>query len=166
MKLGKKRNYMHSKAKGNIIVYMDDDDYYPPERISHAVEKLVSNPKVLCAGSSELYIYFKHINSMYQFGPYGPQHSTAGTFAFKRVLLEQTEYSDEAALAEEKQFLKNYTVPFIQLDPFKTILVFSFFTTQINQELLGYHPGSRERHFTTKEHPFLPEVHRGRELHF
>jgi glycosyltransferase involved in cell wall biosynthesis len=37
MTLGAKRNYMHSFAKGTIIVYMDDDDYYPPERIIHAV---------------------------------------------------------------------------------------------------------------------------------
>ena len=29
------------------------------------------------------------------------------------------------ALAEEKHFLKNYTIPFVQLDPMKTILVFS-----------------------------------------
>ena len=42
MTLGKKRNLMHSKTSGDIIVYMDDDDYYPPNRISHAVEKLLS----------------------------------------------------------------------------------------------------------------------------
>ena len=38
MSLGKKRNLMHSKSSGEIIVYMDDDDYYPPERVSHAVD--------------------------------------------------------------------------------------------------------------------------------
>lgn len=27
--LGAKRNLMHTKATGSIIVYMDDDDYYP-----------------------------------------------------------------------------------------------------------------------------------------
>jgi glycosyltransferase involved in cell wall biosynthesis len=29
MTLGAKRNFMHTFAKGSIIVYMDDDDYYP-----------------------------------------------------------------------------------------------------------------------------------------
>ena len=125
MPLGKKRNIMHEKSKGDIIVYMDDDDYYPPERVSHSVEMLTVNPDALCAGSSEIYIYFKHIGKLYQFGPYGPNHATAGTFAFKRELLKDTAYEDEAALAEEKAFLKNYTVPFVQLDPMKTILVFS-----------------------------------------
>jgi len=123
--LGAKRNLMHEKTKGSIIVYMDDDDYYPPERISHAVERLQQNPSALCAGSSEIYIYFKHIHQMVQFGPYGPNHATAGTFAFRRELLNQCRYEEHAAIAEEKAFLKNYTIPFVQLDPLKSILVFS-----------------------------------------
>ena len=125
MSLGKKRNMMHEKSKGDIIVYMDDDDYYPPERVSHAVEMLVSHPKALCAGTSEIYIYFHEERKVYQFGPYSPNHATAGTFAFKRELLNDHCYDNEAALAEEKAFLKNYTVPFVQLEPKKVILVFS-----------------------------------------
>jgi glycosyltransferase involved in cell wall biosynthesis len=137
MSLGAKRNYMHTFCKGSIIVYWDDDDYYCPERISHAVDKLTENPDALCAGSSELYVYFKnleqknqdgtvsYVNKMIQCGPYGPNHSTAGTFAFRKDLLNITRYNDNAALAEEKEFLKNYTIPFVQLDPMKAILVFS-----------------------------------------
>lgn len=125
MKLGAKRNLMHEKTKGSIIVYMDDDDYYPPDRVKHAVETLLKNPESLCAGSSELYLYFKHIGKMYQSGPFGPTHATAGTFAFKRELLNYTCYDEEACLGEERAFLKNYTIPFVQLDPMKTILVFS-----------------------------------------
>ena len=138
MLLGKKRNLMHQKTKGDIIVYMDDDDYYPPERVSHAVETLTKNPSALCAGSSELYIYFKHIEKMYQFGPYKDSHSTAGTFAFRRKLLSMTSYNDTEALAEEKHFLKNYTIPFVQLEPLKTILVFSHIhNTFDKRRLLG-----------------------------
>ena len=136
MTLGKKRNLMHEKSRGDIIVYMDDDDYYPPTRISHAVEMLTSNSKALCAGSSELYIWFKHINQMYKFGPYGPNHATAGTFAFKRELLKQTKYDEKACLAEEKAFLKNYTIPFVQLDPKQTILVFSHIHNTFDKKTL------------------------------
>ena len=125
MALGEKRNFMHKQTKGTILVYMDDDDYYPPERVEHAVDRLTENREALCAGASEIYIYFKHIQQMYQCGPYGPNHATAGTFAFRKELLTQTQYEDHAALAEEKAFLKNYTVPFVQLDPLKSILVFS-----------------------------------------
>jgi glycosyltransferase involved in cell wall biosynthesis len=120
--LGKKRNIMHSHCKGDILVYMDDDDYYPPERVSHAVHAL-TNSTALCAGSSIIHIYYHHLKKIIEFGPYGPMHATAGTFAMKRELLEITSYLESACMAEEKYFLKNYTIPFIQLDPKKVILV-------------------------------------------
>lgn len=141
MVLGKKRNLMHDKTKGDIIIYQDDDDYYPPDRVSHAVSTLKKNPTALCAGSSIVYVYFKHVSQMYRFGPYGPNHATAGTFAFHKDLLKQTRYNDEKALAEEGDFLKGFTVPFVQLNPLKTILVFSHLhNTCDKRELLAYAP--------------------------
>jgi glycosyltransferase involved in cell wall biosynthesis len=141
MTLGKKRNLLNQKATGDIIVYMDDDDYYPPERISHAVDMLIKNPKALCAGSSAMFIYFKHINKMVQFGPYGPNHSTAATFAFRRSLLSKTKFDETSCVAEEKKFLKDYTIPFVQLDSKKSILVFSHIHNSFDKkELLDQGP--------------------------
>lgn len=136
MILGEKRNLMNSKTKGDIIIYMDDDDYYPPNRISHAVETLLRNPKAMCAGSSIVFIYFKSLDTIYQFGPYGPRHSTAATFAFRRVLLKTQKYDDNVAISEERDFLNNYNIPFIQLDPFKSILVFAHDHNSVNKEML------------------------------
>ena len=142
MKLGRKRNYMHEKSKGEIIVYMDDDDYYPPERVNHAVNRLRAVPRALAVGSSIVYIYFNDLDKIYQFGPYGPMHATAGTFAFKRELLKQTKYDDNAEIAEEKAFLKNYTIPLVQLDPLKSILVCAhqFNTFDKRRLLVNPHP--------------------------
>ena len=70
LKLGKKRNLMHEKSKGDILVYMDHDDYYPPDRVSQLATNLQSRPKALCAGSSIVYIYFNDLKKIYQFGPY------------------------------------------------------------------------------------------------
>jgi len=130
--LGHKRNMMHKKARGDIIVYMDDDDYYPPERVSHAVSTLLDHRTrktgVKLAGSSEMCIYFKAPHAvMVQFGPYGPNHATAATFAFWKELLSEMnlKYENDACLAEERAFLRGYTVPMAQLDPMKVILVFS-----------------------------------------
>jgi glycosyltransferase involved in cell wall biosynthesis len=134
--LGKKRNISHEKAKGDVIVYMDDDDYYPPDRVKHAVMMLRQTPKALCAGSSIMHIDFKHINQMYQVGPYGPNHATAATFAFRRELLSITKYEEDACVAEEKKFLKDYTIPFVQLDPMKSILVFSHNHNSFDKKML------------------------------
>lgn len=156
LSLGKKRNIMHDKSKGDIIVYMDDDDYYPPDRVSHAVNMLTTHPNALCAGSSEMYIYFNDRKRMVQFGPYGKDHATAGTFAFKRQLLKQTRYNEDACLAEEREFLKGYTIPFVQLDPLKTILVFSHSHNTMdkrklldNIEIVG-HPDSQYAKYSSK----------------
>lgn len=140
MKLGRKRNFMHEKTKGEILVYMDDDDFYPPHRVNHAVNKLRSKPRVLAAGASLLYIYFKHLKKIYRFGPYGAMHATAGTFAFKRELLKESRYDDDAELAEEKKFLKNYTIPFVQLDTMKTILVFAHDANTFDKKKLLENP--------------------------
>ena len=83
------------------------------------------------------------IRDRYKFGPYGPNHATAGTFAFKRKLLNDTRYEDHAALAEEKAFLKNYTVPFVQLDPYKTILCFSHSHNTFDKKRLLENPNPK-----------------------
>jgi hypothetical protein len=137
---------------------MDDDDYYPPERISHAVTTLQKNPKALCAGSSTMYIYFKHIDKMYQFGPYGPNHATAATFAFRKELLKQTRFDENASVAEEKKFLKNYTIPFVQLDPMKSILVFSHNHNSFDKKvLLNQMPNPSIKDTTLKPSDFVKE---------
>jgi glycosyltransferase involved in cell wall biosynthesis len=136
MLLGEKRNILNAKGTGEFFVYMDDDDYYPPARITHAVETLQANPAALCAGSSIVHIYFKSLDKIFQFGPYGPKHSTAATFAFRRALLKDHQYDEKIAVSEERSFLKNYTVPFVQLDPFQSILVFAHDHNSVNKEML------------------------------
>jgi glycosyltransferase involved in cell wall biosynthesis len=64
--IGQKRNILNKEAKGQYIVAMDDDDYYPPERVSHVVTKFIQNPKIDLAGSSEIYMYYTDIKKIYK----------------------------------------------------------------------------------------------------
>jgi len=134
--LGHKRNVMNSHAKGEYIIYFDDDDYYPPTRIYHAISTLMNNPTFLIAGSSELLIYYNHLKEIWKFGSSGRYHSTAATFAFHRKLLNITKFNDNDEAAEEKLFLKHYTIPLIQLNPIHTILVFSHSFNTFDKRLL------------------------------
>lgn len=174
--LGKKRNMLHKESTGEILIYIDDDDYYPPERVEHAVTELIKSKKLI-AGSSELYIWFKE-HGVWKFGPYGPNHATAGTFAFKRELLNSTTYEDDASFAEEKKFLHNYTIPLIQLDPIKTMLVFNHAHNTIDKSTFLKNPtkyvkkthydetkfikNERAKQFYTEElHSLLPDYQEG-----
>lgn len=87
-----------------------------------------------------MHIYFDSRNSVFQCGPYKQYHSTAATFAFRKELLLQTSYDDEIALSEEYKFTKGYTIPLIQLDSLKSILVFSHKHNSLNKEKLLEHP--------------------------
>jgi glycosyltransferase involved in cell wall biosynthesis len=123
--LGKKRNMLNSMVKGDIIVCMDDDDYYSKDRVSHAVFKLMSQPKIELAGSSILHIFYPHIQKIYQFGPYGPNHGTNGTMAYKKSYLNNHNYIEDKTKAEEGHFTNDFSEPMIQLDPIKTMLCIS-----------------------------------------
>ena len=122
MTLGRKRNMLNNLSIGEYLVCIDDDDYYPPERVKHAVNKLKSNPLILCGGCSEIYCWFNKEQAMYVFGPYNRNHGIANTFAYKRKLLERTSFHNDQCVSEEKFFLKDYTLPFIQFDPLKTVI--------------------------------------------
>lgn len=73
---------------------------------------------------------------MYQFGPYGPNHATAATFAFRKEYLKQSGYENNISCAEEKKFLKDYSEPMIQLDTLKTILVVSHIHNSLDKKVL------------------------------
>lgn len=122
MPLGQKRNRMHAHCTGDILVYMDDDDYYPPTRVAHAVETLLAHPEAMLAGASMMYHFFTRTQKLYRCGPYGDQHATAATFAFRRELLERTRFDDGDYMGEEKAF-RRYAGPVVQLDPAQTIVV-------------------------------------------
>lgn len=122
LNIGKKRNFLHGEARGTILVTMDDDDYYPPERIAHAVHTLLAK-KAPLAGSSINHLYFTDDRSIWRIGPYNPRHGTFGTMAYTKEYA-MTHPCDESKLnAEEVEFTESYKAPLVQLDPLKVMLV-------------------------------------------
>jgi glycosyltransferase involved in cell wall biosynthesis len=123
LRIGEKRNLLNKEARGKIIVAMDDDDYYPPERVQSVVDGFRKYPKIELAGCSEMYLYYRDIKKIYVMGPYHPNHATNGTMAWKKSYSDKYKYDEFVTHAEEISFLNNYKFPMIQLDPRKTILV-------------------------------------------
>ena len=82
---------------------MDDDDYYPQERVQHAVEKL-ENSSCLIAGCTDLYMYEFSLQKMYKFYGFHPNHSTNNVMAFKRSYLCNHRHDGGLSMAEEYSF--------------------------------------------------------------
>ena len=56
--IGMKRNMGVKLAHGEYIAFMDDDDFYDPDFISHSIFEMEYNNKSI-AGSADMYMYAK-----------------------------------------------------------------------------------------------------------
>jgi glycosyltransferase involved in cell wall biosynthesis len=123
MRLGAKRNELNKEARGKIIVAMDDDDYYPPDRVSTVVNAFAKNPTIELAGSSEMNLYYLDTKKIYTIGPFMSNHATNGTMAWRKTYSNKHKYDEFVTKAEEITFLENFKHPMIQLNSLSTILV-------------------------------------------
>ena len=160
--IGEKRNRLNDEAIGSIIVAMDDDDYYPPERVSHVVARFSNSKDIQLAGSSEVYMYYSDIKEIYKLGPYNPNHATNGTMAWRKSYSNTHRYDDTITHAEEQSFLEGYKHKMIQLDPFKVMLVMSHsentFDKKKMRDEVGKNPFIAKTTYKLKDFIKDPEV--------
>jgi glycosyltransferase involved in cell wall biosynthesis len=149
LNIGAKRNRLNKESTGSIIVAFDDDDYYPPQRVSHVIQKFKQNPTYELAGSSEIYMYYTDIKTIYCLGPYNKNHATNGTMAWRKSYALKNSYDETVTHAEEKSFLESYRNPMIQLDPMKVMLVMSHDENTFNKIAM------REQ----TDNPFVKKTH-------
>jgi glycosyltransferase involved in cell wall biosynthesis len=123
-KLSDLRNLGNDACKGDIIVCMDDDDYYPPERVQHAVESLENSP-CLIAGCTDVYMYDYFLEKLYKFKGFHSYHSTNNVMAFKRKYLQKHRHESGLDRAEEVSFTNSFTAPMVQLNAKKSIIISS-----------------------------------------
>jgi len=121
LELSDLRNIGNDNCKGDIIVCMDDDDYYPRDRVSHAVKKLTNSKKEI-AGCSRMFMYHIEKRFLYQFDSFGKNHSTNNCMAYKRTYLKHHRYASGLSFAEESSFTNEFQEPMVQLNPESCII--------------------------------------------
>jgi glycosyltransferase involved in cell wall biosynthesis len=156
--IGYKRNRLNKEAKGSIIVAMDDDDYYPPSRVSAVVNAFKSKPTIDLAGSSEIYMYYSDIKVIYRLGPYNPNHATNGTMAWRSSYAANHLYDETVTHAEEKSFLEGYKHRMIQLDPMKVMLVMSHSENTFDKRKMRENPSPLVHKTSMKMRDFIKEA--------
>jgi glycosyltransferase involved in cell wall biosynthesis len=158
LNIGAKRNKLNEMAKGDICVCMDDDDYYPPERVEHVVTKLLANPKYMICGSTELYMYYSDNTEIYRIGPYNQNHATNGTMGYRSSYFKNHKYDEYVTHAEETSFLNAYKEPMLQLDPFKVMLVISHSDNTFDKRTLRKQTNPMFKLTTLKIHDFIKDA--------
>jgi hypothetical protein len=155
--IGAKRNELHRLARGEIFVSWDDDDFYPPDRISHVVEKLQLIPDVQVAGCSTIYIYFSDVKLIHRMGPFSQRHATNGTMAVRREFALTHFYDETVSHGEEESFLNYFTFPMVQLSPLKVMLVMSHNSNTYEKGQLRDNPQAMSARTELKLHHFIKD---------
>jgi glycosyltransferase involved in cell wall biosynthesis len=151
------RNIGNDNCKGDIIVCMDDDDYYPPTRVPHAVKMLTKYNRSI-AGCSAMYIYDYSQDKLYKFHGFHNNHSTNNCFAYKKSYLKTHRYTENLNYAEETSFTNGFIEPMIQLHPEKCIVVSSHRTNTVEKSHCLQNKYVSE--ITNKTiHDFIPKIY-------
>lgn len=131
--LWEKRNFLNDMAKGDIIVCMDDDDFYFETRVEHAVNTL-EEKKFKLAGLSSMYIYDIYNDNLYFYKSKQNNQITNGTFAYTKSLLKTHKYKKSTNnCCEEITFTKNFQTRHTLLDPLQTFICISHTTNTVNK---------------------------------
>ena len=109
-------------AGAEYIVFWDDDDYYPPTRISTGVDALEKNPEADISASSKMYMLLTRENVFMSVGPYGDTHGTAATHTIRRRYAETHRFQDKAK-GEELEFTEYWSAKMVQVPPEDMIVV-------------------------------------------
>lgn len=103
--IGTKRNYACEKAKGEIIVHWDDDDWYAPNWIELQVHTLLTTGADLC-GLSNLFFYKPMTNQTWKYVYPDNERPWVGgaTMAYKKALWKIKPFID-VQVGEDNQFV-------------------------------------------------------------
>lgn len=133
-KIGRFRNIANDNALlGDIIVCMDDDDYYQPTYIETCVNGLINNPSFQIVGCSALYMYDYDMDTIFKLRNFSEFHTTNSCMAYTKEFKNTHRYVDSMPNAEEQSFLNNFQIPIYQMDPLQTILQMSYGANTYNK---------------------------------
>ena len=121
------------------IVFWDDDDYYPPQRISSGIRALQDNPTADIAASSHMYLLLTKENVFMEVGPFGPKHGTAATYTIRRRYAETNRFPDKSR-GEELGFTNNWTANMVQVPAEDTIVVMGHNRNTVNKSMIYKNP--------------------------
>lgn len=135
LKLGGLRNIGNNSCTSDIIVCLDDDDYYPPERVENAVTTLLGS-KCLIGGVSDVYLYDFFMDRLFKFKGFMEYHSTNNCMAYKKEYLLNHKHDPLIEVGEERSFTYEFTTPLVKLNSRKCIIAISHnFNTFNKREL-------------------------------
>jgi glycosyltransferase involved in cell wall biosynthesis len=105
LRIGAKRNLACEAARGEFIVHCDDDDWYPPHRITAQVGAMIERNADI-SGTSRI-LYYDAFNDQaweYRYGARNRSWVGGNTLAYRKSLWERNKFPD-IQIGEDSRFI-------------------------------------------------------------
>ncbi len=140
--IGWLRNDCLWRAKdADYILFWDDDDYYPPQRIEENIKALQKNPTADISASSKMFLLLTKENVLMTTGPFHEKHGTAATFCIRGNYAQNNKFDETKERGEEVSFTNGWTANLVQVgNPEHMIVVMGHSKNTVNKSDLFVRP--------------------------
>ncbi len=153
--IGAFRNLGNRTVTGDIIVCMDDDDFYFPTYVETCVKSLEKNKNHHLVGCSGMLMYDYGFDTVFDLRPFGPNHTVNCCMAYTSSYGKNNIYEENRSTGEEKSFLREYKSPMIQIPNMHAVIHMSYADNTYSEKRLN----QMNNMAANIENPEVPQIY-------
>jgi glycosyltransferase involved in cell wall biosynthesis len=124
--IGAFRNFGNKSVSGDIIICMDDDDFYFNNYVSTCVDIFDKKKEANLIGCSSMLMYDYGFDTVFRLKPFCANHTVNCCMAYKKEYANTHLYDETTRIGEEKSFLNSYQNKMEQLPALSAIIHMSY----------------------------------------
>ena len=124
--IGAFRNLGNRTVTGDIIICMDDDDFYFPTYIETVVNAFENDNSIELTGCSGMLLYDFGLDTVFRLKEFGPNHTVNCCMAYRKRYIAFNKYDETCRVGEERSFLRNYASKMYQLPAMSALVHMSY----------------------------------------
>ena len=135
--IGAFRNLANKSSSGDIIVCMDDDDYYFKDYVKSCVDVLSKKKNFELVGCSGMFMYDYGFDTVFRLASFGANHTVNCCMAYRREYHLNHKYDETRKTGEEMSFLNGYKSKMFQLPPTSALIHMSYDDNTFSEKRLN-----------------------------
>ena len=124
--IGAFRNFGNKNVSGDIIICMDDDDFYFNNYVSSCVNIFENKKDSNLIGCSSMLMYDYGLDTVFRLKPFCANHTVNCCMAYTKKYADTHSYDETTRIGEEKSFLNSYQNKMEQLPAMSAIIHMSY----------------------------------------
>jgi len=124
--IGAFRNLGNKTVSGDIIICMDDDDFYFNNYVSSCVDIFENKKDSNLIGCSSMLMYDYGLDTVFRLKPFCANHTVNCCMAYTKKYANTHSYDETTRIGEEKSFLNSYQNKMEQLPALSALIHMSY----------------------------------------